>query len=212
MNPSDLERVARALPLFPLPRTVLMPGALLPLHVFEPRYRALVQHCLAGDRVMGVATLRPGYEADYQGSPPIYPEVGIGRVVEHQPFPDGRCNLVLSYVGRLMVESEHPSRHPFREVAGVLLRDDRTGAEPALQRLRVMILQLAALSDEARSEASRMVDLDGAEMVDSLARQLLQEADERRAYLGTERLVARVSVVEQRLSRFLAMRPPAAEA
>lgn len=212
MTPSDLERVARALPLFPLPRTVLMPGALLPLHVFEPRYRALVQHCMAGSGVMGVATLRPGYESDYEGTPPIFPEVGIGRVVEHQPFPDGRCNLVLGYVGRMVVGTELPSQHPFREVAGTVLHDDLTGAEPALQRLRVMILQLAALSDEARTEASRMVDLDGSEMVDSLARQLLQDADERRAYLGTERLVARVAVVEQRLSRFLALRTPAAEA
>jgi len=61
------------LPLFPLPNVVLFPGVFLPLHIFEPRYKEMVADALAGDRIIGMALLRPGWEADYEGRPPIYP-------------------------------------------------------------------------------------------------------------------------------------------
>ena len=60
------------LPIFPLPNCVLLPGGLLPLHVFEPRYRELTRDCLATHHLMGVARLRPGYEQTYYGNPPVY--------------------------------------------------------------------------------------------------------------------------------------------
>jgi hypothetical protein len=59
---------------------VLLPGGLLPLHVFEPRYRELTRDCLAGHHLMGVARLRPGYEAEYHARPPVYEKCGVGRI------------------------------------------------------------------------------------------------------------------------------------
>ena len=64
LSPPD-PRALEALPIFPLPNCVLLPGGLLPLHVFEPRYRELTRDCLAGDQLMAVARLRPGYESTY---------------------------------------------------------------------------------------------------------------------------------------------------
>jgi Lon protease-like protein len=67
-NPAALA----SLPIFPLPNAVLLPGGLLPLHVFEKRYREMTRDCLAGHQLMGVARLRPGFESSYYGRPPVY--------------------------------------------------------------------------------------------------------------------------------------------
>ncbi|HEY8427238.1 MAG TPA: LON peptidase substrate-binding domain-containing protein, partial [Sandaracinaceae bacterium] len=78
-----------ALPIFPLPSVVLFPGSVLPLHVFEPRYRAMMEDCVSrGPRAMAVALLRPGWERDYEGRPPVYEIAGAGRIVEWARRPD----------------------------------------------------------------------------------------------------------------------------
>ena len=78
------------LPLFPLPNVVLFPNVFLPLHIFEPRYRAMVKDALASDRIIGMVLLRPGWQHDYEKRPPVYP-VGCSGVITHvEPLPDGR--------------------------------------------------------------------------------------------------------------------------
>ena len=62
------------IPIFPLPNVVLFPNVFLPLHIFEPRYRAMVADALKGDRMIGMVLLRPGWEGDYEGRPPVYPD------------------------------------------------------------------------------------------------------------------------------------------
>ena len=79
------------IPLFPLPNVVLFPGVFLPLHIFEERYRAMTRDALAGDRIIGMTLLRPGFEPDYEGRPPIY-EVGCAGVISHSDRrSDGRA-------------------------------------------------------------------------------------------------------------------------
>jgi Lon protease-like protein len=210
----DADRLAAAagrLPLFPLPRVVLLPGAVLPLHVFEPRYRALIEHCLASDRLLGVATLQPGYEADYYGRPPIWPEVGIGEIIQHQAFADGRSNVVLQYVGRMAVDSEEASELPFRVVSGTLL-PPREATGSGAERLRILLLQLGSANPNARDEVGRLAALEGVDLVDALARKLLDEPEERRAYLGCPTLAAQVELVENRLADLLTMGDPSAQA
>ena len=78
------------LPLFPLPNVVLFPSVFLPLHIFEPRYREMVADALASDRMIGMVLLRPGWERDYEGRPPVYP-IGCTGVITHvERQPDGR--------------------------------------------------------------------------------------------------------------------------
>jgi len=85
---------ARRLPLFPLPGVVLLPGTLLPLHIFEPRYRAMVADALEGDRLIGMAMLKPGWE-QAEEPPPIYEVGGAGEIVESEELEDGRSNIIL---------------------------------------------------------------------------------------------------------------------
>ncbi len=203
VDPQQLRDACTALPVFPLPNAVLMPGAVLPLHVFEPRYRALVDHCLAGSGVLGVATLQPGFELEYDGSPALYPELGLGQLVGHQPLPDGRSNIVLQYVGWATLGEELESADPFRTVRGDLQVAADDGVDPAVDRLRVLVLQLGTAAPEAAAEARRMVELEGMAMVDGLARKLLATPDAQRRYLGAARLIDRVRLVEECLATFL---------
>jgi Lon protease-like protein len=97
-------------PLFPLPGLVLLPGGLLPLHVFEPRYRAMTRDALDSERLIAMALLKPGYEADYAGNPAIEDCVCVGRITRSRQLPDGRWNMVLVGLRRARVRAEDHSR------------------------------------------------------------------------------------------------------
>lgn len=98
------------IPIFPLEVTMLFPSVERPLHIFESRYRAMVADALKGDRIIGMTTLKPGYEANYHGRPPIY-EVGCaGIITEVEELPGGRFNIVLRGVVKFRVTGEDESR------------------------------------------------------------------------------------------------------
>jgi Lon protease-like protein len=113
--------MARELPIFPLP-IVLFPGAPQPLHVFEPRYRQLVQDCLAGDRRFGIA-----YAASDSAPGPPAPgpgDVGCVAVIRStQPLPDGRSNILTVGERRFVLRHWIASPHPY-QVADVEEFDD----------------------------------------------------------------------------------------
>ena len=102
----------RRLPLFPLPDVVLLPGTLLPLHVFEPRYRAMVADALSGERTIGMTMLVPGADAAADAAP-IHPVGTAGEIVESEALPDGRFNILLEARYRFRVIDEDPP-DPYR--------------------------------------------------------------------------------------------------
>lgn len=124
MNPLELtdDSFTGQVPLFPLPGCVLLPGGLLPLHVFEDRYREMVRDSLRAERLIGMALLKPGYEEEYQGSPAIEDHICIGRIVLEQELADGRYNMVLAGLRRAVVEGEDRSRS-YRVAQARLLPD-----------------------------------------------------------------------------------------
>ena len=110
LTPSELAE----LPVFPLPRCVFFPGSTLPLHLFEPRYRALAEHCLTeGPAAMAIALLQPGYEDDYDGRPPIHAIAGAGRIIAHETNDDGTHDILLHGTQRVRLD-ELPESGPFR--------------------------------------------------------------------------------------------------
>lgn len=102
------------IPLFPLPGVVLLPGTLLPLHIFEPRYRAMVADALAGDRTIGMAMLKAGADAD-SGRSPVHAIGGAGEIIESEELEDGRYNILLEgkFRYRILDETESPGS-PYR--------------------------------------------------------------------------------------------------
>ena len=115
--------------LFPLPNLVLFPYVIQPLHVFEPRYRQLLEDALADDRLIAMALLKPGWEGEYHKKPPIYPVVCVGRVHKEERLPDGRWNLLLHGLARARVETEPQSDRLYR-VARVRLIPEEGVASP----------------------------------------------------------------------------------
>src|SRR5262245_44622238 len=109
--------------LFPLPNLVLFPQAVQALHIFEPRYRQMTADALVSDRLIAMALLRPGWEADYEGAPPIHPVVCLGRVVADQLLDDGRYNLLLRGVSRARIVEEVSSDKLYRTARVRLLED-----------------------------------------------------------------------------------------
>jgi Lon protease-like protein len=95
-----------SLPLFPLPTVVLFPNVFLPLHIFEPRYRQMVDDSLAGDRIIGMVLLQPGHEDSYEGTPPIYPTGCSGLITHAERLDDGRYNLILRGLEKFAIHNE----------------------------------------------------------------------------------------------------------
>ena len=98
------------LPIFPLPDVTFFPHTFLPLHVFEARYRAMITDALARDRRIVVARLRPGFEADYEGRPPVYPVGCAGVITHNERLADGRYNIVLRGIEKFRIVDEDTSR------------------------------------------------------------------------------------------------------
>lgn len=98
------------IPIFPLPNVVLFPNVFLPLHIFEPRYREMVADTLDGDRMIGMALLRPGWESDYEGRPAVFPIGCAGLITHHERLPDGRYNIILRGLQKFRIREEEGGR------------------------------------------------------------------------------------------------------
>ena len=83
------------IPLFPLPNVVLFPGVPLPLHIFEPRYREMVRDAAAAHEVIGMVLLRGDWQERYYENPEIFETGCAGKMVNVEPLPDGKCNVLL---------------------------------------------------------------------------------------------------------------------
>lgn len=92
--------------IFPLPNVVFFPKIYLPLHIFEPRYRAMIADVVGEGGCVGMVLLQKGGEQDYYGNPPIYGMGCVGRLVSVERLPDGRYNIVLQGLYRCKIREE----------------------------------------------------------------------------------------------------------
>lgn len=139
MTPELLERM----PLFPLPNAVLFPGTVVPLHLFEPRYRALGDYCIEHERVFALATLAPGYESEYEGKPALRDILCLGEITAERRHPDGRWDIALKGVTRARVVRENLEAQPFRMAQVEILEDVRDpGALRIAERVRAAVVQV----------------------------------------------------------------------
>lgn len=113
------------LPLFPLPNIVFFPHTRLPLHVFEPRYRQMVEDALESDQRFGIVLLRPGWESEYFGTPAVYDHGTVGTIENAVPLEDGRYNIVVRGDIRFRIVDE---------IDGAPYRTARVVADPDLDR------------------------------------------------------------------------------
>src|SRR5689334_7398139 len=180
------------IPLFPLPNVVLFPAALLPLHIFEPRYRAMVADALDNERLIGMVMLRPGWESNYEGTPAVYPIGCAGFITHADQLPDGRYNILLRGLEKFRILEERPMREdaPRYRIARIdsITEADRTpgatGSE-ARQRLeRIIAKRLHRNPDETIPK-----DIPDADLIHAIAQHL--EPLEKQALLECNGLLER---------------------
>ena len=180
------------IPIFPLPNVVLFPQVFLPLHVFEPRYRTMVEDALTGDRIIGMALLRPGWEGDYEGRPSIYPIGCAGVITHHERLPDGRFNIVLRGMEKFRIVGEDDSRsYRLAHVEGIaepVAEADRMEIRHRRQRLEAV---LAATVERSGGEPRFPPAVPDEDLVNALAQYLPLEPLERQALLERDGIAAR---------------------
>lgn len=201
-----------ALPLFPLPDVVLLPGQILPLHVFEPRYRVLVADLLPQKRLLAIPRLRPGYEKDYEGRPPVFDVAGMGYIIADQRLPDGRYHIVVRGVGRVRLLEELPPTRAYREVRAELLVDTRPSRPAEMPSQHAQILALCdRLASHLDAEGDALRKLARASSspstcVDLVAAAVVTSADDRQMLLETldpsERMDRVLAYLASILARF----------
>ena len=164
ITPRNITGATQRLTIFPLAGALLFPRALLPLHIFEPRYRAMVQDALARDRRIAMIQPRDRFERD---APDLF-EVGcIGRIAQVEALDDGRFNLVLEGLTRFRVLRELDVTTPFRQVEATIAGFDDAAEQPPLAlAVRAEIEQEARRYADARGYA---IDWDGVSGLDDEA-------------------------------------------
>lgn len=185
------------LPLFPLPEVTFFPGTMLPLHVFEARYRALVMDVLARDRRLCVVQLRPGHTAAYAGKPPVYPVAGAGEIVNWERLANGRYNILVRGDARVRLAREQPSDTLYRIALGERLEDavparplgaDVERVRVACRRLLTLLKRPTDLLDAALAEGQRP-----GLIADRIASAVVPEAAVRQRLLETLDVGARLT-------------------
>jgi uncharacterized protein len=129
----SLENFSGTARLFPLPNLVVFPHVMQPLHIFEPRYRAMLEEALGSDQLIGMTMLAPGWENDYDGRPPLRSTGCLCRIATHQVTEQGTYNVLLVGLRRMEIVRELAPRKLFRE-AEVKVTDDAYPVEIAKQR------------------------------------------------------------------------------
>jgi uncharacterized protein len=204
--------VSELLPMFPL-QTVLFPGVAMPLHVFEPRYRALTRYCLDGDGRFGVVLIERGSEV---GGGDVRMSVGTcARIVEAAELPDGRWLLMTVGVERVGVRRWLPD-DPYPQAEVTVLAEAQAGPDASEQRVVVERLLRRALAlkaelGEPAAAATTELDADPAVAAYQAAalaplgaldcqRVLEQDGPDQRLALLASALAEEVSVLAQRAS------------
>ncbi|MHC4932050.1 MAG: LON peptidase substrate-binding domain-containing protein [Planctomycetota bacterium] len=95
MLEAALEGFPKRIPVFPLAGVVLFPGSVLPLHIFEERYKRMLEDAMAGDRLICMALLKQCSREEYEKSPPYHEVICVGKVIHHDRLDDGRSNIAL---------------------------------------------------------------------------------------------------------------------
>jgi hypothetical protein len=197
---TDAITLPSELPLFPLPDVVLFPGVRRPLQIYEPRYREMIADALKGDRIIGTVLLRPGFEADYEGRPPVYAIGCAGVIEDYEHLPDGRYVILLRGLMTFRIASED-QRKAYRvarvEAIPELLKDDERGPLSTL-RSKLADLLTKALPVDIEPPDPGLEDF---EFVNITAQALPMPEADRQALLERNSVIARARALVERLTK-----------
>ncbi|MCU0302681.1 MAG: LON peptidase substrate-binding domain-containing protein [Thermoanaerobaculales bacterium] len=205
--------IPTVIPIFPLSEVVLLPGEVLPLHIFEPRYRAMVNDALRGHRVIGMVETEP--VASDAATPSLHPVGCVGFIAEHRRLPDGRFLLWLLGLERFSIDEELVVDTLYRQarVTYTPIPDGRSSLA-GLGSVRVELLrtlpELVELDDDDRSALAEQIGAITDSQLIALASQILELPSRRkRELLEADNMADRFLLVTEDLYRRLDDRPTA---
>jgi Lon protease-like protein len=188
------------LPLFPLPNLVFFPRTRLPLHVFEPRYRQMVADVVENEGRFGIVLLRPGWESDYFGAPPVHDCGTLGEIEQAVPLDDGRYNIVVRGETRFKIVGE-VSREPYR-MARVIAQPERERDAGEAYSQRVWLAELSQqylhyLPEQGTVPEIETVSLEA--LTNALIMSLNLDVEEKQRLLEKDDLIARAEDIGREL-------------
>jgi len=164
MDPTTLENFDGTVRLFPLPNVVLFPRVIQPLHIFEPRYKQMVEDALDDNGLIALCLLRPSAGFGANNVAPIFSEICIGKIIQEERFPDGRFNLLLQGVSRAKIIKEVNDDKLYRTAKVEILDDVPLASEENANRIRTKLLKRMTKwftqQPSAKAQLDRLVQSD----------------------------------------------------
>jgi Lon protease-like protein len=203
-------RLPKQIAVMPLPNAILFPRVLLPLYIFEPRYKQMLADCLKGERMFAVALLRRGWEQEGRNPTP-HPIASIGVIRTCVARPDGSANVILEGVARVQI-SEYIKQRPYR----VALVDSLEGSEDVVEGKHEPLLKAVAQLAKARARMgaelpkavlSALRSVKNADYLsDLVSYTLLDDYYDKQAMLETldtdERLAKLLALLQKKIQQF----------
>jgi hypothetical protein len=188
------------IPLFPLPEVALFPGNARPFLIYEPRYREMIADALKGDKIIGMVRLRPGYEKDYEGRPPIDAVGCAGIIEDYKQLPDGRYAILLRGLTTFRITSED-QRRPYRlakvDPIPELLKDEERGPLSTVrERITTQLYEVLPLGVDPPDPG-----LDDEEFINLVAQDLRMPEEARQALLERNSVLGRARALLERLAQ-----------
>lgn len=154
----DIEGFDGTVRLFPLPNVVLFPRVIQPLHIFEPRYKQMVEDALDDNGLIALCLLQPSSGYGASSVLPIFPDICIGKIVQEERFPDGRFNLLLQGVARAKIIKEVNDGELYRIAKVEILQDIADPSAENTARMRSKLLKLMTKWFSQQSSAKEQLD------------------------------------------------------
>lgn len=198
--PAAAQTLPGEIPLFPLPETSLFPGVSRPFLIYEPRYREMIADALKGDKIIGMVRLRPGFEKDYEGRPPIYGVGCAGTIEKYEQLPDGRYVILLRGLTTFRIVSESQTR-PYRlariePLAEVVKDEDRVTLSALRNRIDTSLIAILPLGVDPPDPS-----LDDAEFVNIVAQSLGMPESARQDLLEQNNVLERARALANLLDK-----------
>jgi len=197
-----------AIPIFPLEDVMLFPDMSVPLHIYEPRYKAMVADALKGNRIIGMVQLRPGYEKDYERSPSVFAVGCAGVISEVQELADGEYNIVLGALTKYRITREEASR-PYRVAHVMAIADSLSDADrPALHARRLRLEQLIKESGGRTGLVGIPANISDERLVNGMSQLAHIDELEREQLLEAPNPLVRAELLIEILEKSIADRQP----
>jgi Lon protease-like protein len=186
--------------IFPLPNVIFFPKTLLPLHIFEPRYRQMVQDTIATKQLIGMFLLEDGWQENYYGNPNIHSIGCAGEMIHVETLPDGKFDIVLRGLYRVR-PIEIVQEFPYRKARVEVLPEILTEGPAKVQRMTENLISEFKKVDPEGLRLLESDEPDLAEVVNHVANQLPMELETRLELLKIDDVYLRAESVYELLSK-----------